>query len=210
MKIDRLALGSYQTNTYILRENEQAADCVIIDTGMDSEHLPEFLRKNNLTPQAVILTHGHADHITGIPLLREKYPDMKVCIHKLDAPMLTDTERNLSALAGISFKTDPADVILEDNQEIEYAGIKLKVLHTPGHSPGGISLYNSEDGILFSGDALFADSIGRTDFPGSDTNQLITGIKEKILPLPEETKVCPGHGPATTIKQEKLYNQYLR
>jgi glyoxylase-like metal-dependent hydrolase (beta-lactamase superfamily II) len=124
--------------------------------------------------------------------------------------MLTDTERNLSALAGISFKTDPADVILEDTQQIEYAGVKLKVLHTPGHSPGGISLYNSEENILFSGDALFADSIGRTDFPGSDITQLITGIKEKILTLPDETRIYPGHGPGTTVEQEKRYNQYLQ
>ncbi len=141
--------------------------------------------------------------------MREKFPEMKVYIHKLDANMLDEPKSNLSIMSGFSYVTDPAEVILEDNQTIELAGVKLEVLHTPGHTPGGISLYSKEQGVVFVGDALFAGSVGRTDFPGGSMNQLIDGIKEKLLTLPEETKVCPGHGPDTTIGREKMYNQYL-
>ncbi len=210
MKIDHLVLGAYETNCYILRQNETAKDCLIIDTGLESEQLMDFLRDRKLLPAAVILTHGHADHITGIGLLRASYPEIKVYIHKLDSDMLTEAERNLSALAGGHFTTDPADVFVDEPETITEAGLKLEILHTPGHTPGGICLYARDENILFSGDTLFADSVGRTDFPGGSMSQLIRGIKKKLCVLPEETVVYPGHGPGTTIEREKISNQYLR
>jgi len=209
MNIHNLVLGDYQTNSFVLTAYESTRDCVIIDTGLNSEALLEYLDQNDLKPAVVILTHGHADHIAGINLLRQAYPDIKVAIHKLDADMLGDSIANLSAMGGSFFKAEPADIIIETEDILDFAGISLNILHTPGHTPGGISLYSQIDSVLFSGDALFADSIGRTDFPGGDFDTLIRGIKQKLLTLPGKTKVYTGHGPATTIEREKQYNQFL-
>lgn len=223
MKIDCFALGAYQTNCYVLRRSEDATDCLIVDAGFDSERLVNFLQEQKLNPVALILTHGHIDHIAGVNLLRYKFANVKVCIHKFDAEMLEEPISNLSAMTGVSYTAAPADMTLPapassdtsrgggtDRDMIELAGLKLEVIHTPGHTPGGISLYSAEYGVVFSGDALFADSVGRTDFPGGSMTQLVSSIKDKLLTLPDETKVYPGHGPATTIAREKSYNQFLR
>ena len=210
MKIDRFVLGAYQTNCYILRDNVAAKDCLLVDTGLEAGELIDFLQAHKLKPVAVVLTHGHADHITGLAALRENFPDIKVYIHKLDAEMLTGAQSNLSELAGKLFSTEPADVLIEEGDVIEQAGIELEVLHTPGHTPGGISLYSKDERIVFSGDTLFAESVGRTDFPGGSMMQLIKSIREKLLILPDETIVYPGHGPVTTIAQEKAHNPYLQ
>lgn len=223
MKIDCFALGAYQTNCYVLRRSEDATDCLIVDAGFDSERLVNFLQEQKLNPVALILTHGHIDHIAGVNLLRYKFANVKVCIHKFDAEMLEEPISNLSAMTGVSYTAAPADMTLPapassdtsrgggtDQDVIELAGLKLEVIHTPGHTSGGISLYSAEYGVVFSGDALFADSVGRTDFPGGSMTQLVSSIKDKLLTLPDETKVYPGHGPATTIAREKSYNQFLR
>jgi len=209
MKIDRLILGAYQTNCYILRESKAAKDCLIIDTGLEAGELVDFLQRHNLNPVAAILTHGHVDHVEGLAALRGRFPHIKVYIHKLDAGMLTGEKDNLSALAGVLFSPEPADFSLEEGDIIEQANIKLDVLHTPGHTPGGICLYSKNEGIVFVGDTLFADSVGRTDIPGGSTTQLIKSIKQKLCPLPDETVVYPGHGPQTTIAREKENNPFL-
>ncbi len=210
MKIDHFILGDYQTNCYVLRKSEEASCCLIIDTGLEVAELIDFLQENKLNPTAVVLTHGHADHITGVPLLRSNYPDIKVYVHKLDAELLTTPTKNLSMLAGKMFKTTPADSVVEEPDVIDQADIKLEVLHTPGHTQGGICLYSKDEGIIFVGDTLFAESVGRTDFPGGSMTQLVKAIKEKLLTLPGETVVYPGHGPTTTIGQEKAHNQFLQ
>jgi glyoxylase-like metal-dependent hydrolase (beta-lactamase superfamily II) len=210
MKIDCLVLGAYQTNCYILRSSDTAKDCLIVDAGLEAGELVEFLQRHKLNPAALVLTHGHVDHIAGLVELRKNFPDVKVYIHKLDAEMLTEAERNISTLTGLAFSTEPADFLIEEASLIEQAGLKMEVLHTPGHTQGGICLYARNEGIIFVGDTLFADSVGRTDFPSGSMSQLIKGIKEKLCVLPDETVVYPGHGPATTIVREKTHNQYLR
>lgn len=209
MKIDCLTLGAYQTNCYVLRESDTAKDCLIIDAGLGGRELTNFLRKHNLNPAAVILTHGHIDNIASVTDLRKHYRNIRVYIHKLDAEMLAEPQHNLSILAGGLKKIAPADLLLQDGSIIEQAGIKLQVFHTPGHTPGGICLYSKNDGIVFTNDVLFEGSVGRTDFLGGSIDELLKSISEKLLTLPDETKVYPGHGPMTTIAEEKRHNQFL-
>jgi hydroxyacylglutathione hydrolase len=210
MKVDRLILGDFETNCYVLRSNEQAQTCMIIDAGLDAAPLTAFLDKHKLTPEALVITHGHIDHIAGVDTLREKFPKLSTYIHKLDAELLTDTVGNLSFMTGSPLSTDKADCLVEEGEKIERAGIKLLVIHTPGHTPGGISLYSEQDGVLFVGDTLFAGSVGRADFPGGDMGKLVECIKQKLLVLPDATIVYPGHGPKTTIGQEKTGNPFLQ
>jgi len=210
MKIDKLIIGDYQTNCYILRANPDAEDCLIIDTGLEAAEPAGFLAVHKLKPAGLVLTHGHIDHIAAIPVLRKAYPEMKIYIHVLDSEMLADANTNLSGLAGTPFAVEPADITLSEGNIIEQAGIKLTVLHTPGHTPGGICLYLENDNLVFVGDTLFADSVGRTDFPKASTKTLINSIKEKLMPLPDDTIVYPGHGPETTIGREKLHNPFLQ
>ncbi|MGA2915850.1 MAG: MBL fold metallo-hydrolase [Sedimentisphaerales bacterium] len=213
MQIDKLVLGLYENNSYVVRKNKNSPNCIIIDTGLNTRPLIDFLNKKNLNPQVLILTHGHADHIAGAALLRKNFDNIKVCIHKADSNMLTDPVSNLSSLAGTKITTSPADVLFDREEEIEYAGIRFRLIHTPGHTPGGICLYNKDDKILFSGDTLFTGSIGKSDFSGYDIQkcfkQLVNNIREKLLILPDDTTVFPGHGQTTTIGEEKLHNPYL-
>ena len=209
MKIDCLILGAYETNCYVLRKNKDSKDCLVIDPGLEAGELLEFLDEQKLNPAAVLLTHGHIDHIAGVTAIRSRFPKIKVYIHNLDAGMLTEPNTNLSAMTGSAFVTEPEDVSLQEGEIIDLATVKLLVLHTPGHTPGGISLYSKENGVAFVGDTLFAGSIGRTDFPGGSMSQLLDGVREKLFTLPEETQIYPGHGPATTIAQEKAHNPFF-
>ena len=209
MKIEHLTLGAYETNCYVLRHEQAACDCLVIDPGLDADPLLGLLEEQQWTPAAVILTHGHIDHIAGVAALRDAFPDVKVFIHPLDGGMLCEPRANLSVMSGMAFATEPQDVSLQDGDVIEQAGIRLLVLHTPGHTPGGICLYSQSDGAAFVGDTLFAGSVGRTDFPGGSMHQLINGVKNKLFTLPGETKVYPGHGPPTTIAYEKTHNPFF-
>lgn len=210
MKIDCLVLGEYETNCYVVRSGEAASDCLVVDPGLGAEELIAFLDERKMTAVAAVLTHGHIDHIAGLAALHRSFPDIKVFIHALDAEMLAKPVANLSGLMGRAFAAEPADILLEDGDWIEQAGVRLQVLHTPGHTPGGLCLYSSGGGVVFTDDALFAESIGRTDFPGGSMSRLVRSIKEKLWVLPDETLVYPGHGPSTTIAREKAHNPFLQ
>ncbi|MFA5554554.1 MAG: MBL fold metallo-hydrolase [Phycisphaerae bacterium] len=210
MHVDCLVLGLYETNCYVVRHNQQTDKVIVIDTGLDTSSLADYLQSNNLNPAALILTHGHADHIAGAALVKNHFKDVKLYIHKQDVPMLGNAQANLSVISGGAIVAPKADLIVEDGDTIEQADLKFEVIHTPGHTPGCICLYAEEDNILFSGDTLFAGGVGRTDFPGGSEENLLNSIKNRLLTLPDNTIVYPGHGPQTTIAQERRYNPFLR
>jgi hydroxyacylglutathione hydrolase len=210
MRIHCIALGAYQTNSYVVCEREESADCVIVDAGMDADELLAYLQGNHLQPQALLLTHGHVDHIAGVPLLCEAFPDLALFAYCDEVQMLADPARNLSAMTGQSVKIDSAVTVLQDRETIKQAGIAFTVIHTPGHTPGGIALYCQDEGVVFAGDTLFAESIGRTDFPGGSMSQLAESVRTRLFVLPDETRVFPGHGPETTIGHEKQFNPFVK
>jgi hydroxyacylglutathione hydrolase len=213
MILDKLVLGAYENNCYILREHHSSKECLIIDTGLAPDPLLEFLQHHKLTPAALIFTHGHGDHIAGARPLRALYPQMKIAVHRADIPALSSPSANLAATVGEDITSPEPDVIFEGDTNIDFAGVKMHVIYTPGHTPGCICLHSPEHKMLFTGDTLFAGSIGRTDFPyslPSDQETLIYNIRAKLLVLPPETKVYPGHGPVTTIRNEKKHNPHLQ
>lgn len=209
MKIDTFVLGDFQTNCYCVRPDDHARRCLVIDPGLETGPLVQFLEQEGLEPEVIALTHGHVDHVAGVDMLRERWPSVKVGIHQKDASMLTDPARNLSMLAGTMTTARPAEMVFDRDKMVRWAGIEFQLLHTPGHTPGGICLYAQREGLIFVGDTLFAGSVGRTDLEGGHFEQLMESIRTKLLTLPESTKVYPGHGPITTIRNEKRFNPFL-
>lgn len=207
MKIETFVLGDVRTNCYLLI-NEETKEALVVDPADRADVIVRKLIDEGLTLKAILLTHGHGDHILAVGALKKQF-GVKVYAAKAEEALLSDTAQNLSkALFGIEVTVKP-DVFLEDGQEFEEAGIRLRMLHTPGHTPGGCCYYQAEEKILFSGDTLFCGSIGRTDFPGGSLSQLVRSVKEKLLVLPEDVKVYPGHEEMTTIGHEKRYNPYM-
>lgn len=210
MKIDKFVMGAYANNVFVLRSDERKSNkCIVIDTALENADLMAFLKQEELEPVALLITHGHADHLAGVRGLKTKYPDMKICIHGADAHMLTDAQANLSAVADMVITAPEADIALADGAIIDFADITLDVLHTPGHTPGGVCFYSSAAGVVFTGDTLFAGGIGRTDFEYGNTSLLLESIGTKLLKLPEATRIYPGHGPETTLRNEKKYNRFI-
>ena len=209
MEIFSLALGDFETNCYVVRAGRQAKECLIIDPGFSAEGLLEFLNKEGLSVERILLTHGHCDHIAGVKLLREHYNGVPVAISGEDAQMLTSGRKNLAWMTGSLLRVGEPDEILNAGQEVGLEQVKFKVLSTPGHTPGGMSFYSADQGVVFSGDTLFSGSIGRDDFPGGNRGVLLQSIREQLFVLPEETVVYPGHGPATTIGREKQSNPFF-
>lgn len=216
MLVKTLKLGPYQTNCYLLHDQNSVW---VIDPAFAGGTILQHIRAMKLNMKAVILTHSHWDHLMGLPELATAFPDASIFIHTLEAHFLgKEGGRRLRQLA-ISIDPSQARVaesfwesLPEPTHTMEggeiLPGCALQVLHTPGHTAGSVSLYRAEDNLLFSGDTLFAGSVGRTDLPNSDPYAMIPAIKSKLLTLPEETIVYPGHGPATTIGKE-MTNPWL-
>lgn len=205
MILEAVCVGQMQVNCYILAQDKDSC-AIIIDPGDEEAKIKSVLDKYRLNPAFIINTHGHIDHIG----CDEKF-SVPVYIHKKDLALLKDSRLNLS-----SFFTRPLSVsseirTLRDKETVEMDSLQLQVIHTPGHTPGGISLLlqKPKDKILFTGDSLFCRGIGRTDFPGADEDSLIKSIKDKLLELPDDTVIYPGHGPSSTIGEEKKNNPFL-
>ena len=182
-------------------------EAAVIDPGVDDPWIKATLAQHGLTLRYILLTHSHGDHIMGIPATKA-WSGVPVLLHRAEDYMLKDPMQNFSAMMGAPTGVT-ADRLIEDGELITLGQLTLEVRHTPGHSPGGVSYYLAAQGVVFTGDALFAGSVGRTDFPGCDASLLVPGIKAKLLTLPKETVVYSGHGPATTIGDEAEYNPFL-
>ena len=205
MILEDICVGQMQVNCYILASKNNSS-AIIIDPGEEENKIKRILEKHKLKPSFIINTHGHIDHIGcddrfGIP----------VYIHENDLALLKDPQLNLSTFLMSSYSIESHIKTLKDKENIELDDMQLEVIHTPGHTPGGICLLmkKPDDKILFSGDTLFCQGIGRTDFPGADEGLLIKSIKEKLFKLDDDTVVYPGHGPSSTIGEEKRNNPFL-
>ncbi|MFO7557715.1 MAG: MBL fold metallo-hydrolase [Desulfobacterales bacterium] len=206
MIIKELAVGPIMANCFIVG-CEDTRKAVVIDPGDDADRILLSLAESKLTVKYLINTHGHFDHVGANRKMKEA-TGAELMIHPLDAPMLGILTSAASSF-GLSVENSPdADKEIVDGDIISFGKVALKVIHTPGHSPGGVSLY--AEGHVFVGDTLFAGSIGRTDFPGGDYNTLISSIQKRLFPLGDDTRVYCGHGPQTTIGQEKKFNPFVR
>lgn len=209
MEIEAFPLGPFETNCYLVYSGAEAGGPVtVIDASFEPEAMIERLRELGRPVSAIVLTHAHVDHIAGVNEVVREFPGTRVLVHEAERDWLGDPELNLGVPIGVRVTARGPDGVLREGDEVEMGGARWRVLHTPGHSPGGIALYRP--GVAFVGDALFAGSVGRTDFPGSDMEVLARSIREKLYVLPDETVVYPGHGPATTIGRERATNPFVR
>jgi len=210
MKIMLFNANDMGQNIY-LYYHEKLCEGIIIDAGCseaDIKLLSAFISDNRISIKGILLTHGHYDHIIGLGEMTN-LTSAKVCSHEKEMKMLECPDINLSTRIGANLKVTPG-LLFDDGDVYQLGDVRLQVLHTPGHTPGGVCYYDKDNNNLFTGDTLFKESIGRTDLPAGNHNELIINIKEKLFVLPNETRVYPGHGPGTTIGYEKQHNPYVR
>jgi hydroxyacylglutathione hydrolase len=207
MKITRLTVGPLETNCY-LAADEATGQAAIIDPGGDSDLILQTCRNHKLVPLFIVNTHAHADHIGANPDLKRAFPDAKLCIGRADAPLLTDSVRNLSIMLGRASRMPHADLLLDEGATLSVGSCRLRVIETPGHTRGAICLIADaeEPPVAFVGDLIFAGGVGRVDLPGGDWDALLASIRGKIFTLPDRTVLFPGHGPSSTVGEEKRSN----
>ncbi len=211
LNIRTLTCNLLQERTYVVWGAPET--CVVVDPGCygDDElrDLESLLRQESLTPAAILLTHGHFDHIFGVKALQDRFGGIPVYMHPADEAVFGYGAQMAANLGLTPAATDFRRTPVQDGQVLELAGIRFEVIATPGHTPGGVCYYVREADILFSGDTLFAGSIGRTDFPGGEYDDLIRSIMERIILLDPAVRILPGHGPTSTIGQERTGNPFL-
>ncbi len=206
IKIGRMAIGSYQTNCYfVYREDSKRA--VVIDPADNGAQIYSALERNGFTVEAILLTHGHFDHIWGTNELRD-VSGAKIYALDEEKVLCEDVKNNLSAMVGRAYTVVP-DEYVRNGDVLTFDNMNFKVIATPGHTIGSCCYYVEKAGILISGDTLFQESTGRTDFPTGSMSSIVRSIREKLFILPDETKVYPGHGDSTTIAYEKKYNPFV-
>jgi len=198
-------VGALETNCYLVY-SEDTLECIIVDPGADSNKIIQEIESNNLKPTAIINTHAHVDHVGANKIIKEKF-DIPLCIHEADLGLLKSALQLGFGMVIGAKKSPPPDRFIKEGDILKLGKSQLKVIHTPGHSPGSISLLG--EGFILSGDALFRGGVGRTDLPGGSWDELQSSIKNKILNLPSDTLIFPGHGPSTKVSLEKKSNPYL-
>lgn len=210
LEIEVIESMPFSENTYVARLAGRP-DCVVVDPGFEPQKIVELVEERGWKPTAILNTHGHPDHIAGNGFVKDRWPECPIVIGRGEARMLTDSQENLSARLGVPITSPPADVLLDEGDIYETAGMRLEVYEIPGHSSGHIVflLRDHAPMIVFGGDVLFAGSIGRTDFPGGSFERLADGIKQKLFTLPDDTIVLTGHGPETTVGEEKRDNPFV-
>ncbi len=211
MDVTRLVVGELQVNCYVLSPGDGSGEAAVIDPGGEADKIAEVCRKKDLTPRYIINTHGHHDHIGADAEVTEQFPDAEFCIGEDEKDLLLDPEKNLSAGLGPGYTPPEPDRLLADGDRLELGDVTLEVMDTPGHTTGHVALAARHDAetVVFCGDLLFAGSVGRTDLPGGDAETLARSVKDKILTLPDDTTLLPGHGPETTVRQEKQSNPFV-
>ena len=205
LTIQTFAVMPFDENCYVV--SDDTGEGVVIDPGGMAKEILSYIREAKLSIKAVLDTHGHCDHIGANDAIRDA-TEAPLYIHKEDAAMISDMRLNLSAFMGFKVISRPAEHLLSEGDKISFGQSELEVIHTPGHTKGGICFVS--EGVAFTGDTLFAGSIGRSDFPGGSEVELIGNIKKKLLVLPDETKVYSGHGPSSEIGWERKCNPYLQ
>jgi glyoxylase-like metal-dependent hydrolase (beta-lactamase superfamily II) len=203
-KIHAIVVGRLQTNCYILQSDSRA---LVVDPGDEPERILQFLSDIAVKPTQIVATHTHFDHVLGVNAIRAKLK-VQFLIHQDDLSMLESLQSRVHEIMGFNVPPPPkVDQFLKDGESIAFGGDQVRVIHTPGHSPGSISL--AGQGFVLTGDALFNQSIGRTDLPGGDLDTLVRSITERLFTLDDDTIVYPGHGPETSIGDEKLANPFV-
>jgi hydroxyacylglutathione hydrolase len=209
MQLHTVVSMPFAENTYVVWR-AGSPDAVVVDPGFEPAPILEKLADEGLTVRSILNTHGHVDHIAGNADLKAAFPDAPLVIGAGDAEMLTNPMLNLSGLSGVAIRSPAADRLVREGDVIESAGFRFEVFDIPGHSPGHVVyVVRGEPPVVFGGDVLFRGSIGRTDFPGGNLDQLLAGIRAKLWPLSDDTVVYTGHGPVTTVGHEKRTNPFL-
>ncbi|HDZ24947.1 hypothetical protein LCGC14_1063230 [marine sediment metagenome] len=205
MKYEVIVVGSLETNCYVVY-CQDSLECAVVDPGAEADRIFQLIARKSLKPALILNTHGHIDHIGANKDIKEKF-SIPLYIHSADSPMLGNVKQSeMAAFLGVIDSPSP-DHLLNDGDKIKIGKSFLRVIHTPGHSPGSVSFLG--DGFLLSGDTLFLGGVGRTDLPGGSWKDMESSIKNKILTMPDEMIVLPGHGPFTTVGQEKRANPFI-